>query len=522
MPIPSVPFDPNETNACIAIKQYEDSRPPITAAARTASTVVFAFLSALCLLLVWLCWVYRHSIRMRKIRPFKLSASLLLNFPSMGVCLLLNPVYTGIPCWYFYFCFAMAAVGISCNIFLKLVVFTLASRSAILGKEDFVNISQDQDDLSTSNMSRKYDPRLLDSWVKFFKVWISASKSLDSLSLDDIHAVSHNLVPVLSVAGYLIGFIPFFAVTFSYPAFYQGCTGCSMYAELFYWIAFQYLTFSLLGVRAVWLSRGFPDPHGIMLEGAICILLSAPIMIFAIVIYFVDPGMIHFNRVFLGDYAMLLGPSLIIAVSIVYELVRAWQAEREFARLRKEPEDPRMSSASQSQRNSKRVTLWEEFTKTPEIKEEFEQYCTRLYAGENFQFVEDVKAYKHYFIEKNSGWRKHKAKLIYSQYIEDGTAKEINISENLRSDIKRRLHQCINNSQLEARLETLFDSAVEDVLYSILQSLWLDFERKRNRGHKGRAAHWWLPWKSQNQKVGLSTSEVAVRNAASNNAGSEV
>ena len=121
----------------------------------------------------------------------------------------------------------------------------------------------------------------------------------------------------------------------------------------------------------------------------------------------------------------------------------------------------------------------QELDSQPELREEFEQYTIHHFAAENYYFVEDVKAFKTFFYQKNDLWRAQKVKSLVHTYITSGGVMELNISHDVRHTILSRAANISSENSL--KMFDLFDIATNELERSVLLGLWSQFQRSSRK-----------------------------------------
>jgi hypothetical protein len=108
----------------------------------------------------------------------------------------------------------------------------------------------------------------------------------------------------------------------------------------------------------------------------------------------------------------------------------------------------------------------------PQMREEFTEFAATQYVSESLLFLEDTNTYRKLYYDKAPTWHVSKARLLVHMYIIVGADLQVNISDEMRSDI-------IKNLESGAVGQDLFAKAVHDIEHIIERTVWLSFLKQR-------------------------------------------
>ena len=467
----------NGSNVCAGIEEYNHARPIPTPSFRQGNLALFSFSVILWSISIIWAYVYRKHSHMKTVRPFM--GNLLMGCSNiiLSIALALNLGIPNLPCGIFLVCLLIGLGGASVHFHFMLIVFVIESHfSQVLGENARVlkvNNNNLEESSSESSVGKKH-PGYFAQLFSLMKVTAGITAITD-LSYNEIVAVKGAYSLVL-----LFVFVPLVLAVILLLIFvpqYRGpCSGCALFLDPFITFLLSYLIYGLAATRLLWVARSarFADSKGIFFQLGLAMVPEIPFSTSCLVLTIIDPGNAEFDFVFM--YFEWIWQILMLTgywyAMIGHQMLTVYRSQKQ-NRIQPNPD---------AYGNWAQVTT--ELDSHPALKERFQTYTINQFAVENFYFVEDVKAFKTFFYQKNNQWRVQKIKNLVQTYIKQGSVMEVNISHLVREKILLRSdHITLENSQ---NMYDIFDQATSDVGRSVLLGLWSQFQTaEKKKGTNG-------------------------------------
>lgn len=448
---------------CEELADFQAHRPPATEAYIGITWFLYVGNIMLWVISMPFLWHYREHSRLRAVRPFMLSTCTSISGAIWPWCCL-NLVIMNFPCAMVPMSIIIGISGNAINFSVRLIVFAIESQFA--KNAHLFKANRDSDTRSDDSMLAVAPyMRSIRSLCRL----LAGFTTLDKLEISEIARAKKSTVS-LTMMALIPGVIAYFCVVASDWELYFYCTQCMMNVDALVGFLCVTAVYAVITGRIIFVlwKADFPDDQGILYELRMCYLYSGLPLLPITILWIVDANDAERDRAFAYEWLVMLD------MAVFWWFTVGAQLREIRSRNRK--------TASRSLHHST--------SSTPQLSNEdlrnpgFEAYMVRQLAVENLYFLQDVAAYKQYFMEKGDSWRKQKSHIIYSTYVRVGGAMELNISDSMR----RRVGQQIAAMDREdTELEFVFDVVVNEVRNSIACPLWADYEYKEiKRGKNGQ------------------------------------
>jgi len=465
-------------DVCKGVNDFADSRPPASPAFIGISWFFFIFPVALWSVSIIVFWVWRKAQRLHVVRPFVLNAVLAVSHILFFVAAALNLAIPSLPCGILVFSLLLGVAGFGINIFCRLLVYVVESKYAMKTENYTLHLTADSSSDEESVGGRDASSTILRranklaSVISVFKVALGFS-SIDDVGMEELSTVK-KMYTIITMSFVIPALIPaIFFVGFTAP--YTHCEGCPIFLDLVLLCAsavFYY--FMCIRILYVAWKLNFPDAYGLFKELiGISVFVAFPSLIAAILLI-LDPMGAEFNRIFAFEW-----------IADFFMLGFWWfSAGHQFLQIYRDSKKYRHSIGTNSVEPGSidGASFIKVITNNKSIRNSFEKYCTQQYASENLYFVLDVDAYKRFYLEKASTWRRAKARMLYDTYIREQAVMEVNVSQNTRDKAVKDFLELIKDTDPKEELACIFDDAVSTITHDILRDIWYRFEKDRRAG----------------------------------------
>jgi hypothetical protein len=480
----------NETHPCSGVDAWDASRPTHSPEFLRTLFGYLGFLIVLFLGSIPILYYFRNDPRFRKIRPFSLSASIMVVGAGYAIGCILPDALLGFPCALILFLHVFGSAVATSVTTVRALVFVIESQyAAVIAGADsqvvgaaaitsLVAANPNLENISvTSSVSRtKVDTTVESEHGRFRDDFLFALTQvmklglgvvdLKSMSVQTLSTIKRRYFPIF----FCVSIFPFLVYAISVlcvSAYRSGCTGCTITLEFLLTVLITPTIFLVFITRFIYLGRrSAQDEQQVMQEILLSIALAPHWIYIGYALELADPGLVSFNRLFSWQILTCIGPFLFWAVFVCLQVVKAILYRRERA----------MQNRVQPESGNAR-TFQDECAADGDLKREFYRFATSRYTLESINFLEDVKKYKYQFESQNERWRKQKAKQMINTYIRDSSPQQVNISASQREGVLRALDD-------DSQLLTIFDKAEHEITHMVTVGVWTDFKNMKVRQKK--------------------------------------
>jgi hypothetical protein len=444
------PISTNLSNPCEGIELYEQSRPPPPEWWKAGNLALFLTEEFIWVVAAVFFWVCRNEPRLRIVRPLSLNLLLVFAHLLYAIGITLTDA-TILSCGFFLFCLLFSLAFLAVHFFVRILVYVVESSFSARAGTYAMNFRAETDSSSQITMSRS----LRGPAYVLVSVGLGL-RTIDEVPMEDILKAkkSWGMISLIIISPSIIPFLIILGVVEPY----QKCYRCASFLEViltFLLCLSLYVLMSLRIFYVAWKLKS-PDTHGVLTELATFTACVTSPGLILLLLFILDPGDAEFERTFRYEWLLsALGSFVYWWICCGQQMYAVW---RDRSRVHDIPKASIFSA--------------EALEGNENLKSEFEKFCKRHYAVENIHFVTDVMSFKRFFMEKNDGWRKQKAKLLYETYIKNGSVMEVNISH----FAKTKIGKSMNEMEKTTNLMEIFDSAVDDITNNVLGGIWAKFE----------------------------------------------
>lgn len=469
--LPHNPPENSSASPCLAIDLYEASRPPRSQEYVALLMAVLAVQCAVYILSVPILFVLRNDGRFKKIRPFSLSAALMVVSVMFTIGCLVPKAFDGFPCALFLFLHVFASTMATTVTAARVLVFVIESQFAILVSEESSAIAADSSSGSVSRESKYPEGEFREDVFFAVSEALALGFGFRDLGKMSIHTLSQirrrylQIIVTISLPPFIVYFVSLLAI----PAYRMGCTDCPVTIEFIMTVLASPTVFVILILRYLYLAHQMTqDEQRVRSELVMTLILSPAWNYIGYGLEIGDPNSIGFNRVFPWLMVTSFGTIFFWITTVLVQIIEAIKFRMERSRQKKSvsPDSPK--------------SFVEELSLDPGLKKEFTTYASYRYTQENLNFLLDVRTFKSQFENGAEKWRAATVTKMIEVYIRSNAPQQINIGEKLREQITRAKIDGSNGN-----LVTLFDAAYQDILTMLTNGVWADFKQVRARKNMG-------------------------------------
>jgi len=487
MVLPFIPLG-NDTNRCAGVAAFEAGRSPMSESLHAANIAVFAFHQCFAVITLAMLWRQRNKPRFAKVRPFGLSAALVVCLLTgyLAPATLFPVLQDQIPCALVMFFYVIPVAGFGAVLTMRAVLITTETLYSGLAKKEQHIFALDASETASqttagthvsSSISVSSVMSSLAVMWKLILLTLGCIKPSD-LTITEIVFLKnsyYNLFAQTLMPGIIITIL---LVTI-FPE-YRECN-CELFSE----IALLHLVFvglysgTALRAMAIAYSVGGMDQKGVLEELFAVPVVIGPLITFVWILMVVDPGDLWYTRQF--NWSIIFGATALVMwyICFGYQLLIQHRADRESFLVGRLETMQNMSTT---------------ISNDPDIKRDFTEFASKQFVTESLQFLEDIHTYRTLYYEKAETWRMSKFKNLVESYILPGSRLEINISYAQRKKIIDTYEQAKKLSKFASSEDgfKVFDGSYDDVNQMITNGVWMEFLVQRNRKNR-RASRAVLP-----------------------------